>query len=113
LVGLIRHAETLISLQWHVLVLALRLALYTLFGKARSNPQNKHSRTLMVKTDTIWQPTLQRQFGVIMYGGSCVVLLICSNMQWWDCSSLMSSPLAAEEGCETSYRVVLLCVFVT
>jgi len=27
----------LISLQWHVLVLTLRLAVYTLFGKARSN----------------------------------------------------------------------------
>jgi len=27
----------LISLQWHVLVLTLRLALYTWFGKARSN----------------------------------------------------------------------------
>jgi len=33
LVGLIRHAETLISLQWHVLILTLRLAVYTLFGK--------------------------------------------------------------------------------
>jgi len=44
----------LISLQWHVLVLTLRLAVYTLFGKARSNlgqdffvPKNMHSRTLM------------------------------------------------------------------
>ena len=37
LVGLIRHAETLISLQWHVLVLTLRLAVCTLFGKTRSN----------------------------------------------------------------------------
>jgi len=27
----------LISLQWYVLVLTLRLAVYTLFGKARSN----------------------------------------------------------------------------
>jgi len=27
----------LISLQWHVLDLTLRLAFYTLFGKARSN----------------------------------------------------------------------------
>jgi len=27
----------LISLQWFVLVLTLRLAVYTLFGKARSN----------------------------------------------------------------------------
>jgi len=26
-----------------------------------------------VKTDTIWQPTLQRQLGVSMYGGSYVV----------------------------------------
>jgi len=25
-----------------------------------------------VKTDTIWQPTLQRQLGVTMYGGSSV-----------------------------------------
>jgi len=54
LVGLTRHAETFISLQWHVLVLTLRLAVYTLFGKARSNldknfciPKNMHSRTLM------------------------------------------------------------------
>jgi len=37
MVGLIRHAETLISLQWYVLVLTLRLAVYTLFGKPRSN----------------------------------------------------------------------------
>ena len=37
LVSLIRHAETLISLQWYVLILTLRLAVYTLFGKARSN----------------------------------------------------------------------------
>jgi len=27
----------LINLQWHVLVLTLRLAVYTLFGKGRSN----------------------------------------------------------------------------
>jgi len=33
LVGLIRHAETLISLQWYALVLTLRLAVYTLLGK--------------------------------------------------------------------------------
>jgi len=46
----------LISSQWHVLVLTLRLAVYTLFGKARSNlgknflhPQNMHSRTLMLQ----------------------------------------------------------------
>jgi len=32
-----RHAETLISLQWYLLVLTLRLAVYMLFGKARSN----------------------------------------------------------------------------
>jgi len=37
LVGLIKHAETLISLQWYVLDLTLRLAFCTLFGKARSN----------------------------------------------------------------------------
>jgi len=37
LVDLIRHAETLISLQWYILVLTLRLAVYTLFRKARSN----------------------------------------------------------------------------
>jgi len=55
LVGLIRHAETLISLQWYVSVLTLRLAVYTLFGKARSNfakifciPKNINSRTLMI-----------------------------------------------------------------
>jgi len=30
-------AETLIGFQWHVSVLTLRLAVYTLFGKARSN----------------------------------------------------------------------------
>jgi len=35
--ALIRHAETLTSLQWHVLVLTLRLAVCTLFGKIRSN----------------------------------------------------------------------------
>jgi len=55
LVGLIRHAETLISLQWYILVLASRLAVYTLFGKTKSNlgkkfciPKNMHSRTPMV-----------------------------------------------------------------
>jgi len=44
----------LISLQWHVLVLTLRLAVYTLFGKARSNldknfriPKIMNFRTLM------------------------------------------------------------------
>jgi len=44
----------LISLQWYVLVLTLRLAVYTLFGKARSNlgknfvhPKNMHSCTLI------------------------------------------------------------------
>ena len=26
--------------------------------------------------------------------------LICSNMQWWYCSSLMCAPLPAEAGCE-------------
>jgi len=30
---------------------------------------------LPVKTDTIWQPRLQRQLGVTMYGGSYVVNL--------------------------------------
>jgi len=29
-----------------------------------------------VKLDTIWHPTLQRQLGVTMYGGSHVVSLI-------------------------------------
>jgi len=29
----IRHADTLICLQWYVLVLTLRLVVYTLFGK--------------------------------------------------------------------------------
>jgi len=38
--------------------------------------------------------------------------LICSNTQWWDCSSLMSAPLPAEAGCETCSRIVLLLVFV-
>jgi len=33
LVGLIKHAETLICLQWYVSVLTLRRAVYTLFGK--------------------------------------------------------------------------------
>jgi len=54
LVDLIRHADTLISLQWYVLVLTLRLAVCRLFAKARSNlgktflhPKNMHSRTLM------------------------------------------------------------------
>jgi len=28
------------------------------------------------RTDTIWQPTLQRQLGVTMYGGSYVVSLL-------------------------------------
>jgi len=44
----------LISLQWHILVLTLGLAVYTLFGKedqiwAKSFciPKNMHSRTLM------------------------------------------------------------------
>jgi len=37
LVGVNRHAKTLISLQWYVSVLTLRLAVYTLFGKARWN----------------------------------------------------------------------------
>jgi len=32
-----RHAETLISLQWYVLVLTLRLAVYMLFAKTRTN----------------------------------------------------------------------------
>jgi len=32
-----RHAETFISLQWYVLVLKLRLPVYTLFQKGRSN----------------------------------------------------------------------------
>jgi len=41
-----------------------------------------------------------------------LIYLICSNMQWWDCSSLMSAPLTAEEGCETSERIVLLWVSV-
>jgi len=57
-VALLRHAETLISLQWHVLVLTSRLAVYTVFGKVRSNlgknffiPKNMHSRTLMVDID--------------------------------------------------------------
>ena len=46
---------------------------------------------------------------VIMYGCSCVVnSLIRSNMQWWDCTSLISAPLTAEEGCETGQRIVLL-----
>ena len=36
-IGLERHAETLISLQWYVLVVTLRFTVYTLLGKARSN----------------------------------------------------------------------------
>jgi len=32
-----RHAETLISLQWYVLVLTLRLAVYMLFAKTSTN----------------------------------------------------------------------------
>jgi len=36
-VSLIRHAETLISLQWYVLVLTLGVVVYTLFRKTRSN----------------------------------------------------------------------------
>jgi len=42
------------------------------------------------------------------WGWSCtgvrvsLIHLVCSNMQRWDCSSLMSAPLTAEEGCETS-----------
>jgi len=54
LVSLIKHAETLISLQWDVLVITLRLAVYTLFGKQEEIwakifciPKNMHSRTLM------------------------------------------------------------------
>jgi len=37
--------------------------------------------------------------------------LICSNMQWRDCSSLLSAPLTEEEGCATSERIFLLWVF--
>jgi len=45
------------------------------------------------------------------WGWSCTAVrmwltnLIFSNMQWWNCSSLMSAPLTAEEGCETSERL--------
>jgi len=56
LVGLIRHAETLIGLQWYVSALTLRLAVYTLFGKQDQIwakifciPKNMHSRTLIRK----------------------------------------------------------------
>ena len=42
----------------------------------------------------------------------CASKLICSNMQLWDCSSLLSAHLTAEEGCKTSERIVLLWVFV-
>jgi len=45
----------LISLQWYVLVLTLRLAVYTLFGKEDQiwgkifcTSKNMHSRTLML-----------------------------------------------------------------
>jgi len=48
----------LISLQWYILVLTLRLAVYMLFGKTRSNLgknfcilKNMHSRTLNVSTN--------------------------------------------------------------
>jgi len=46
-----------------------------------------------VKTDTIWPPTLQGHLG-----WPCMTVrmwLISSNMQWWDCSSLMSSGVAS------------------
>jgi len=59
--------------------------------------QNHRSKTS--KLDTIWQPTHQRQLG---WPGTAVRMwLVCSNMQWWDCSSLMSDPLPAEAGCAT------------
>jgi len=36
-----------------------------------------------------------------------------SVMQWWACSSLMSLPLpAAETGCESRERIVLVLVFI-
>jgi len=28
----------------------------------------------IVKTDTIWHPTLQRHLGVTMHGGTCLVI---------------------------------------
>jgi len=52
------------------------------------------------------------------WGWSCTAVrmwlihLICSNIQWWDCSSPMSALLTAEEGCETSWRIVQLWVSV-
>jgi len=50
------HAETLIRLQWYVLVLTLRLAVYTRsnLGKKICIPQNMHSRTLMATSSFAW-----------------------------------------------------------
>jgi len=52
----IRHADTLICLQWYVLVLALRRSVYTLFVKNKIKfwekifciPKNMVSRTIML-----------------------------------------------------------------
>jgi len=48
----IKHADTLICLQWYILVLTLRLSVDTLFGKKDQIwakifciPKNRHSRT--------------------------------------------------------------------
>jgi len=52
---IIRHTDTLVCLQWYVLVLTLKFAVYRLFGKNKIKfmqkyfciPKNMHSRTLM------------------------------------------------------------------
>jgi len=63
LVGLLRHAATLISLQWCLLVLTLRLAVYSLRYLGKQDqiwanifciPKNMHSRTLMVSCEKIY-----------------------------------------------------------
>ena len=63
-----------------------------------------------VKTDAILQPALQFRD---CWGWPCTadgMCLICPNMQWWDCSSLMSTLLCLQTGCKTCYRIVLLLV---
>ena len=47
----IRHADTLICLQWYVLVIALRLSVYTLFGKNKV----KFGQTFFA-SPKIWTP---------------------------------------------------------
>jgi len=50
LVGLIRHAETLICLQWYIIVLTLRLAVHTLFGKNKIKFERKFVASLKICT---------------------------------------------------------------